>query len=342
MTSFPFFLKNFAVNSSSDGGGGSGSSNSHLLHHPHRLFNLSSANNGSITSSNVFVGGLPLDITEETEEELLRAFRQFGELQVQWPTKRVNQGKKTLDGKPAGPGYAFIVFADARSVGLLLSKCRREVTIPGEMTRRYFFSFSSQTVHNKAVQIRPWRHSDAIHTLRPELSVNARWIVFIGGLPRPTRAVDLFQVLVSLIGGGILHVGIDVDSELCYPKGAARICFDRYASFVKAMAKQFVNIPDGDGGVKRVELKPYTLADQPCDQCEGKMCGGQNAVYYCGNVSCLQYYCEPCWRQMHLSRDLYPNSQRYLHKPFVRMGESDKAPPSLLKDTNLTVFAQYK
>ncbi|KAL3076318.1 hypothetical protein niasHS_013589 [Heterodera schachtii] len=284
---------------------------------------------GESFSRKVFVGGLPLDITQQTELELSRAFRQFGELQIEWPTKRVNQGKTTLDGKPAGPGYAFIVFADPRSVGLLLSKCRREVTAPGEKTRRYFLTLSSRTVHNKPVQVRPWRHSDAVFTPRPGLPVNIRWTVFIGGLPRPTRAIDLYQVLMPLIGGGvgrdcIVHVDIDVDSEMRYPKGAARICFSRYDAFVTAIRKQFVNIPDGDGGVKRVELKPYTLADQPCDQCEGKMCGGQNAVYFCGHVSCLQYYCEPCWRLMHLSRNLYSNAQRYLHKPFTRMGESDK------------------
>lgn len=74
------------------------------------------------------------------------------------------------------------------------------------------------------------------------------------------------------------------------------------------MAVRFVNIPDGDGGEKRVsplgktlgflakkpklpmqvEMKPYTMADQPCDQCDGKMCAGLNAKYYCANAGCLQ------------------------------------------------------
>ena len=38
----------------------------------------------------------------------------------------------------------------------------------------------------------------------------------------------------------------------------------------------------------QVEVKPYVLDDQLCDECQGARCGGKFAPFFCANVTCLQ------------------------------------------------------
>lgn len=38
-----------------------------------------------------------------------------------------------------------------------------------------------------------------------------------------------------------------------------------------------------------------------CDNCNGKLCCDRYAPYFCGEVSCLQYYCEMCWDLVNLN-----------------------------------------
>ena len=38
----------------------------------------------------------------------------------------------------------------------------------------------------------------------------------------------------------------------------------------------------------QVEVKPYVLDDQLCDECQGGRCGGKFAPFFCANVTCLQ------------------------------------------------------
>ena len=40
--------------------------------------------------------------------------------------------------------------------------------------------------------------------------------------------------------------------------------------------------------VPQVEVKPYVLDDQLCDECQGGRCGGKFAPFFCANVTCLQ------------------------------------------------------
>ena len=102
--------------------------------------------------------------------------------------------------------------------------------------------------------------------------------------------------------GSVCYVGVDIDPELKYPKGAARITFSTTKSFVAAIAGKFVNIPHGDCSKRvghllffsvissrsfiktetdktnllltqfQVEIRPYVMDDQMCDNCIGKMC----------------------------------------------------------------------
>ena len=64
----------------------------------------------------------------------------------------------------------------------------------------------------------------------------------------------------------------------------------------------------------QVEVKPYVLDDQLCDECQGARCGGKFAPFFCANVTCLQYYCDFCWANIH------SRAGREFHKPLVKEG----------------------
>lgn len=64
----------------------------------------------------------------------------------------------------------------------------------------------------------------------------------------------------------------------------------------------------------QVEVKPYVLDDQLCDECHGARCAGKFAPFFCANVTCLQYYCEQCWAIIHSRQG------REFHKPLVKEG----------------------
>lgn len=66
--------------------------------------------------------------------------------------------------------------------------------------------------------------------------------------------------------------------------------------------------------LSQVEVKPYVLDDQLCDECQGTRCGGKFAPFFCANVTCLQYYCEYCWAAIH------SRAGREFHKPLVKEG----------------------
>ena len=63
-----------------------------------------------------------------------------------------------------------------------------------------------------------------------------------------------------------------------------------------------------------MEVKPYVLDDQMCDECHGARCAGKFAPFFCANVTCLQYYCETCWATIH------QRPGREYHKPLVKEG----------------------
>lgn len=60
--------------------------------------------------------------------------------------------------------------------------------------------------------------------------------------------------VLESVFGPVCYVGIDIDPELKYPKGAARVTFNTTKSFVEAISGRFVNIPHSDTQ-KRVSLK---------------------------------------------------------------------------------------
>ncbi|KAK7811467.1 hypothetical protein U0070_008668, partial [Myodes glareolus] len=238
------------------------------------------------------------------------------------------------------------------------------------------------------VQIRPWNLSDSDFVMDGSQPLDPRKTIFVGGVPRPLRAVELAMIMDRLYGG-VCYAGIDTDPELKYPKGAGRVAFSNQQSYIAAISARFVQLQHndidkrrawelgesvysvsssqllgslGDGRweeerspepllsavncaelwlhssvwgcaptdqgagrahrevknradptqlrlCSRVEVKPYVLDDQMCDECQGTRCGGKFAPFFCANVTCLQYYCEYCWASIH------SRAGREFHKP---------------------------
>ena len=116
--------------------------------------------------------------------------------------------------------------------------------------------------------------------------------------------VELAMIMDRLYGG-VCYAGIDTDPELRYPKGAGRVAFSNQQSYIAAISARFVQLQRGeiDKRVRyqyqmlqifiyfqflQVEVKPYVLDDQLCDECQGGRCGGKFAPFFCANVTCLQ------------------------------------------------------
>ncbi|KAK6185791.1 hypothetical protein SNE40_007944 [Patella caerulea] len=247
-------------------------------------------------SRKVFVGGLPPDIDEE---EITAAFRRFGPLVVDWPHKA--ESKSYFPPK----GYCFLIFQDELSVQALV-----EASLVDD--DKLYWCVSSPTMKDKPVQIRPWNLSDSDFVMDGSQPLDPRKTIFVGGVPRPLRAVELAMIMDRLYGG-VCYAGIDTDPELKYPKGAGRVAFSNQQSYIAAISARFVQLQHGDID-KRVEVKPYVLDDQMCDECQGARCGGKFAPFFCANVTCLQYYCEYCWAQIH------SRPGREFHKPLVKEG----------------------
>lgn len=251
---------------------------------------------GERYSRKVFVGGLPPDIDEE---EITASFRRFGPLVVDWPHKA--ESKSYFPPK----GYAFLLFQDETSVQQVIDSCIQD-------DDKLYLCVSSPTIKDKPVQIRPWKLSDADFVLDASLPLDPRKTVFVGGVPRPLKAVELAMIMDRLYGG-VCYAGIDTDPELKYPKGAGRVAFSNQQSYIAAISARFVQLQHGDID-KRVEVKPYVLDDQMCDECQGSRCAGKFAPFFCANVTCLQYYCEHCWATIH------SRPGREFHKPLVKEG----------------------
>uniref|UniRef100_A0A3P8S717 Cytoplasmic polyadenylation element binding protein 3 n=1 Tax=Amphiprion percula TaxID=161767 RepID=A0A3P8S717_AMPPE len=202
-------------------------------------------------------------------------------------------------------GYAFLLFQEETSVQALIDACIEEDS-------KLYLCVSSPTIKDKPVQIRPWNLSDSDFVMDGSQPLDPRKTIFVGGVPRPLRAVELAMIMDRLYGG-VCYAGIDTDPELKYPKGAGRVAFSNQQSYIAAISARFVQLQHNDID-KRVEVKPYVLDDQMCDECQGARCGGKFAPFFCANVTCLQYYCEYCWASIH------SRAGREFHKPLVKEG----------------------
>lgn len=69
-------------------------------------------------------------------------------------------------------------------------------------------------------------------------------------------------------------------------QGAARVIFAEPKSFIKAIKKRFIKMDMLECHKKEIEMKPYVVENQLCDQCEM-----QTSNLFCIDQQCLQYYC---------------------------------------------------
>ena len=60
---------------------------------------------------------------------------------------------------------------------------------------KLYLCVSSPTIKDKPVQIRPWKLSDADFVLDATLPLDPRKTVFVGGVPRPLKAGEIFCLI---------------------------------------------------------------------------------------------------------------------------------------------------
>lgn len=106
---------------------------------------------------------------------------------------------------------------------------------------------------------------------------------------------------------------------------------------------------------QEVEVKPYVLDGQQCDECHGGKCDGRfvsppsslsltisccrSAPYFCGDMQCLQYYCVTCWDDMHYNG---PSASRAKHCPLVRLGDQTKVGITAILMSWLCIVSKYE
>uniref|UniRef100_A0A0K0D4W1 CEBP_ZZ domain-containing protein n=1 Tax=Angiostrongylus cantonensis TaxID=6313 RepID=A0A0K0D4W1_ANGCA len=144
------------------------------------------------------------------------------------------------------------------------------------------------------LQIRPWRLEDSDYSVDVNAPINLHLVVFVGGVPLEIRAedvtvirlVDLAHIMDRLFGN-VAYAGIDTDFKYKYPRGAGRVAFTNYSSYIKAIKEQYVQLSHGDIETT-VEIKPYVLDGQLCEKCIDEKNGGKYAPFFCPHLDCLQ------------------------------------------------------
>lgn len=122
---------------------------------------------------------------------------------------------------------------------------------------KLYLCVSSPTIKDKPVQIRPWNLADADFVMDGSQPLDPRKTIFVGGVPRPLRAVELAMIMDRLYGG-VCYAGIDVDPELKYPKGAGRVAFSNQQSYIAAISARFIQLQHGEID-KRVRVLLFSI-----------------------------------------------------------------------------------
>ncbi|KAI6240969.1 CBR-CPB-1 protein [Aphelenchoides fujianensis] len=227
-------------------------------------------------SRKVFVGGLPAHVQDD---ELYRVFGAANRFTINRPNQ---------SGAIRSKSYCFLIFENAER---------------GRYVDGGFFADVWAGNRVVKVQIRPFNVYDAKYVADAERAVNLRLTVFVGGISRTSRAVDLVAAFSTF--GEVAGVTIDLDPELLYPRGTARVFFASIAGYTRAMRQKVVHVRAAEEA-KCYELKPF-IFDNLCENCFSRSI----AKHFCGAPSCLSYYCDSCWNQVHAK-----NTTRAHHRPF--------------------------
>jgi len=245
----------------------------------------STAGPNSSYSTKIFLGGVPWDISEQT---LVQAFAEFGEVRVEWPGRDYTSPPR---------GYLYLVFQEEGDVTDLLAKCSQDYNTRDS----YYYKISSRRMRAKEVQIIPWVLTDSNYVRCPSPRLDPQKTVFVGALHGMMTAQGLAVVFNDLFGG-VVYSGLDTD-KFKYPIGSGRVTFNNSRSYMKAVAAAFIEIKT-PRFCKKVQVDPY-LEDTLCS-----MCGMKQGPYFCRDLGCFNYFCHGCWDLHHTTR---PH-----HKPLMR------------------------
>ena len=245
----------------------------------------STAGPNSSYSTKIFLGGVPWDISEQT---LVQAFAEFGEVRVEWPGRDYTSPPR---------GYLYLVFQDERDVIDLLSKCGQDYSSRDS----YYYKISSRRMRSKEVQIIPWVISDSNFVKCASPRLDPQKTVFVGALHGMMTAQGLALIFQDLFGG-VVYAGLDTD-KFKYPIGSGRVTFNNSRAYMKAVAAAFIEIKT-PRFCKKVQVDPY-LEDTLCSLCSMKQ-----GPYFCRDLTCFNYFCHGCWEVQHAGRAQ--------HKPLMR------------------------
>ena len=112
-------------------------------------------------STKIFLGGVPWDISEQS---LVQAFSEFGDVRVEWPGRDYTSPPK---------GYLYLVFEEEGDVKDLLAKCNQDFTTRDS----YYYKISSRRMRAKdkvsktlKYLIKPYIYDDNLQFLTLHLS----------------------------------------------------------------------------------------------------------------------------------------------------------------------------
>lgn len=246
-------------------------------------------------SIKVFLGGVPWDITEQN---LVQAFRPFGNIRIEWPG-----GKDAIQTVPKG--YLYIIFEQEKQVRNLLSACTQDFSYSGSGS--WYYKVSSKRMRNKEVQVIPWVIADSTYVRCPSTRLDSGKTVFVGALHGMLSAEALASIFQDLFKG-VVYAGIDTD-KFKYPIGSGRVVFNNHHSYMKAVSAAFIEIMTPKF-TKKIQVDPY-LEDALCSHCNLRQ-----GPYYCRDLDCFKYYCRSCWDAQHAIESICH------HKPIMRNSRS--------------------
>ena len=227
-------------------------------------------------SHKVFIGGLAPDINEE---DINSCFRHFGSMKICWPHK--------VQSKSNTPplGYAFLLFKEESSVHKLLRSCWCEGEKHFSVVE--YYSTKPHVVFNKKkVLISPWQLADSYYHQKDSHTIECCNAASVWGVPRTLKASELAKEITKKYGC-VVFAAIECDANCKYPTGMAYVVFATIKSFIDAVSSRYMHLSRGSLE-KTLELKPYILDDQMCDNCHGSQSDNKPSPFF--SAKCLKYY----------------------------------------------------
>ncbi|OQV21034.1 Cytoplasmic polyadenylation element-binding protein 1-B [Hypsibius exemplaris] len=252
----------------------------------------------SAFSCKVFLGGVPWDITEK---DLMAAFRQFGELRVEWPGIH----DKSLKSNRMPKGHLYLIFEEEWSVKCLLGACTYDFH---HGQHNWFYKVASKRMLVKSVQVIPWQLADAVYTqpgYDPKHVANmGAGKIFVANLHGMITAEGLAKITNEMFGG-VIAATLDTDKTK-YPIGSGRVTFGNHESHMMAIRAGMIDIRTAKFS-RQIKIDPY-LEDSKCSLCNCDL-----GEFFCRNLMCFRYFCDRCWTWQHGSGEF--RDHQWMRRP---------------------------